>query len=86
MLQLHRPLVFVSAHATGLDPEKDHIVELALIKVHPAEQVWSNDSTQTKTVCSTDVGYCLHMKTVNSIGECHCSLSPAAYTKCYCST
>lgn len=34
-LQLKRPLVLFDIESTGVDPSKDRIVEIALIKVHP---------------------------------------------------
>ena len=35
MLQLQRPLVFVDLETTGLDAEKDRIVELGMVRLHP---------------------------------------------------
>lgn len=34
-LKLHRPLVLFDLEATGIDPAKDRIVEISLLKVHP---------------------------------------------------
>lgn len=39
MLDLQRPMVYISIESTGLDVEKDRVVELAMIKVHPSGQV-----------------------------------------------
>ena len=35
LLQLSRPLVFLDLETTGLDLEKDRIVEIGLVKLHP---------------------------------------------------
>lgn len=34
-LKLKRPIIFFDIESTGVDPAKDHIVEISLIKVHP---------------------------------------------------
>ncbi|MDE6500082.1 MAG: 3'-5' exonuclease [Rikenella sp.] len=34
-LKLKRPIIFFDIESTGVDPGKDHIVEISLIKVHP---------------------------------------------------
>lgn len=34
-LKLQRPIIFFDIESTGVDPSKDRIVEIALIKVHP---------------------------------------------------
>ena len=34
-LELTRPMIFFDIESTGLDPERDRIVELAAIKIHP---------------------------------------------------
>ena len=34
-LKLKRPLIFFDIESTGVDPGRDHIVEISLIKVHP---------------------------------------------------
>ena len=34
-LKLKRPLIFFDIESPGVDPAKDHIVEISLIKVHP---------------------------------------------------
>lgn len=34
-LELTRPIIFFDIESTGLDPERDRIVELAAIKIHP---------------------------------------------------
>lgn len=42
-LNLKRPLVFFDLETTGVDPAKDRIVEISLVKVHP------NGDEETKT-------------------------------------
>ncbi len=34
-LELKRPIIFFDIESTGLDPERDRIVELAAVKIHP---------------------------------------------------
>ena len=50
MLDLQRPLVYVSIESTGLDVEQDRVVELAMIKVQPSGKV---GALRTGYSCST---------------------------------
>ena len=38
-LRIHRPLVFTDIETTGLDPQYDRIVEIALMKLVPGAEV-----------------------------------------------
>ncbi|HLU40346.1 MAG TPA: exonuclease domain-containing protein, partial [Planctomycetota bacterium] len=49
LLRLERAIVFVDLETTGLDPEKDRIIEIGLVRVEP-------DGTRTQLVERVDPG------------------------------
>lgn len=43
-MKFERPIVALDIESTGVDPEKDRIIELALIKIDPNKEGWAMDS------------------------------------------
>ena len=69
-LKLKRPLIFFDIESTGVDPAKDHIVEISLIKVHPNGDEESKTRRINPGVHIPEASTAIHGITDDDVKDC----------------
>ena len=69
-LKLKRPIIFFDIESTGVDPAKDHIVEISLIKVHPNGDEESKTRRINPGVHIPEASTAIHGITDDDVRDC----------------